>query len=185
MGRNKNFERNAVLDKAIQVFWRKGIADATLQDLEKATGVNKSGLYAEFQDKEDLFCESLKRYRDTHPALEILNRSPMGWDNIRNYWKIGIRCSGQKGCYFANTLREAALIPARAKTILFGYTREIREAILANLRHTKSGKNTDVLADLILTIGAGNSLKLNVMDPALVEREIDSYIDLLRETNLV
>src|SRR5262245_7587164 len=33
-----------------------------LHELEQATGVNKSGLYAEFEDKEDLFVQSLRYY---------------------------------------------------------------------------------------------------------------------------
>ena len=41
------------------VFWRRGFADTSLHELEQATGVNKSGLYAEFKDKEDLFVQSL------------------------------------------------------------------------------------------------------------------------------
>jgi AcrR family transcriptional regulator len=59
MGRPKNFTRDAVLEKALLVFWRRGFADASLHELELATGVNKSGLYAEFKDKEDLFMQSL------------------------------------------------------------------------------------------------------------------------------
>jgi hypothetical protein len=58
MGRPKNFNREGVLEKALPVFWRRGFADASLHQLEVATGVNKSGLYAEFKDKEDLFMQS-------------------------------------------------------------------------------------------------------------------------------
>jgi hypothetical protein len=49
MGRRKNFTREAVLEKALPVFWRVGFAEASLHELEQATGVNKSGLYAEFK----------------------------------------------------------------------------------------------------------------------------------------
>ena len=55
MGRPKNFSREEVLQKAIPLFWRRGFADTSLQDLEKATGVNKSGLYSEFASKEEIF----------------------------------------------------------------------------------------------------------------------------------
>jgi AcrR family transcriptional regulator len=37
------------------VFWKHGFSDTSLQELERATGVNKSGLYSEFRDKKDLF----------------------------------------------------------------------------------------------------------------------------------
>ena len=55
MGRPKGFSREEVLEKAMPIFWAHGFADTTLRDLEQATGVNKSGLYMEFCDKEDLF----------------------------------------------------------------------------------------------------------------------------------
>ena len=51
MGRLKTFSREEVLEKAMPVFWKQGFADTSLQDLERATGVNKSGLYTEFRDK--------------------------------------------------------------------------------------------------------------------------------------
>ena len=68
MGRPKKFNREGVLDRAIPVFWKHGFANTTVQDLEQATGVNKSGLYTEFKDKEDLFLASLERYAQTRCA---------------------------------------------------------------------------------------------------------------------
>lgn len=53
--RPKSFSREGVLEKALPVFWKHGFADTSLQDLEKARGVSKSGLYAEFADKGDLY----------------------------------------------------------------------------------------------------------------------------------
>ena len=52
MGRPKKFSRKGVLEKALPVFWRRGFADASLHELEQATGVNKSGLYSEFEDED-------------------------------------------------------------------------------------------------------------------------------------
>ena len=42
MGRPKSFSREEVLEKAMPVFWKHGFADTSLQELERATGVNKS-----------------------------------------------------------------------------------------------------------------------------------------------
>jgi AcrR family transcriptional regulator len=48
-----------VLEKAMPVFWKHGFADTSLQELERATGVNKSGLYTEFRDKGNLFVREI------------------------------------------------------------------------------------------------------------------------------
>jgi hypothetical protein len=39
MERPKLFNREGVLEKALPVFWRRGFADASLHELEVATGV--------------------------------------------------------------------------------------------------------------------------------------------------
>src|SRR5271156_3920974 len=62
MGRRKLFTREAVLNKTIPVFWKHGLAETSVQDLEQATGVRKSGLYAEFKDKEEMFVASMRQY---------------------------------------------------------------------------------------------------------------------------
>ena len=62
MAKPKNFTRDGVLANALPVFWQHGFADTSLQGLEQATGVNRSGLYSEFKDKEDLFMQSLQLY---------------------------------------------------------------------------------------------------------------------------
>src|SRR5260221_383943 len=85
MGRPKNFTRDAVLEKALPVFWRRGFADASLHELEQATGVKKSGLYAEFKDKEDLFVQSLRYYLESLEEKGLLTAEPLGWNNIERF----------------------------------------------------------------------------------------------------
>src|SRR3981189_3181069 len=75
--------------KALPVFWRRGFADASLHELELATGVNKSGLYSEFKDKEDLFMQSLQYYLESLEKKELLTAEPLGWNNIERFLKLG------------------------------------------------------------------------------------------------
>jgi AcrR family transcriptional regulator len=61
-GRPRSFDIDRALDRALQVFWRKGYEGASLSDLTKAVGVNRPSLYAAFGDKEALFRNALHRY---------------------------------------------------------------------------------------------------------------------------
>ena len=61
MGRPRAFDINGALDRALQVFWRKGYEGASLSDLTKAVGVNRPSLYAAFGDKRALFRKALDR----------------------------------------------------------------------------------------------------------------------------
>jgi AcrR family transcriptional regulator len=63
-GRPRSFDIDRALDRALQVFWRKGYEGTSLSDLTKAVGVNRPSLYAAFGDKEALFRKALDRYLD-------------------------------------------------------------------------------------------------------------------------
>ncbi len=60
----------AALDRALEIFWRKGYEGATLPDLTKAMGINRPSLYAAFGNKEALFRKAIDRYLEG-PACHI------------------------------------------------------------------------------------------------------------------
>jgi TetR/AcrR family transcriptional repressor of nem operon len=62
MARPKEFDVDAVLDRAADVFWRLGYEATSIQDLEDATGLGRGSLYNAFQDKQGLFLAALARY---------------------------------------------------------------------------------------------------------------------------
>jgi AcrR family transcriptional regulator len=62
LGRPRSFDIDGALDRALQVFWRKGYEGTSLSDLTKAVGVNRPSLYAAFGDKDALFRKALDRY---------------------------------------------------------------------------------------------------------------------------
>ena len=61
-GRPREFDVDQALDRALQVFWRKGYEGASLSDLTDAMGINRPSLYAAFGSKEGLFRRALDRY---------------------------------------------------------------------------------------------------------------------------
>ena len=62
IGRPRAFDIDQALDRALDVFWRKGYEGATLCDLTAAMGINPPSLYAAFGNKEGLFRKALDRY---------------------------------------------------------------------------------------------------------------------------
>lgn len=62
MGRPRAFCTDTALNRALEVFWRKGYEGASLNELTEAMGINKPSLYAAFGNKEDLFRKALDRY---------------------------------------------------------------------------------------------------------------------------
>ncbi|MDD1530234.1 TetR family transcriptional regulator [Bradyrhizobium sp. WBOS7] len=62
MGRPREFDTEAALDQAMEVFWRHGYEGATIAQLTEAMGINPPSLYACFGNKEGLLKAALDRY---------------------------------------------------------------------------------------------------------------------------
>ena len=69
IGRPRAFSMDDALDRALEVFWRKGYEGASICDLTQAMGINPPSLYAAFGNKESLFRRALDRYQAKHAAL--------------------------------------------------------------------------------------------------------------------
>jgi len=182
MGRPKKFNREGVLEKALPVFWRRGFADASLHELEQATGVNKSGLYAEFEDKEDLFVQSLRYYLEKLEKKGLLTADPLGWNNIERFLKTG-PCSleGQKGCFAISSMREFAILPPDAVGIITRSRSKLKQLIAKNVEVERPKMNADSLAELVLTFFTGLSMEHNLSSSrTAILRKIDDLMNIVR-----
>jgi AcrR family transcriptional regulator len=65
LGRPREFDRDAALDAAMRLFWRKGFASTSMNDLCDAMGIGSPSLYAAFGCKETLYREAVARYLRT------------------------------------------------------------------------------------------------------------------------
>jgi TetR/AcrR family transcriptional regulator, copper-responsive repressor len=182
MARPKNFSREGVLEKALPVFWKRGFADASLQELEKATGVNKSGLYSEFSGKEELFLESLRFYLERLPSRELLIIEPLGWDNIERFLKLGPRnTEGQKGCFAISSMRELAILPPAAIEMLGNGRVQLIQLIAKNIEAEEPKADVNDLAGMVLTFFAGLSVERNLKSSrASIGRKVDNLMRALR-----
>jgi AcrR family transcriptional regulator len=61
-GRPRCFDQDEALDRAMQVFWRKGFEGASLNDLTAAMRIQPASLYQAFGNKRTLFQKALARY---------------------------------------------------------------------------------------------------------------------------
>ena len=182
MGRRKLFTREDVLDRAIPVFWKHGLAETSVQDLEQATGVRKSGLYAEFKDKEDLFIASIRQYFDVLTARGTLTKRALGWNNVENFLKVCYGSWGQKGCFSVNSMREFADLPPKARQIMVANVMKAHQLLIDNLAAVRGeGDDNDSLAGLIITFFCGICLEQNLgPERARITKKIEDFMQLVR-----
>jgi TetR/AcrR family transcriptional repressor of nem operon len=109
MARPREFERDVVLVRAIEVFWTRGYERTTIQDLVDSMGIQRGSLYAAFGDKQQLFLEALDRYEERfyRKTLGVLSEtSPVRERIARIFRGVVLDCacdSGSRGCFITNT----------------------------------------------------------------------------------
>ena len=74
VGRPRGFDRDTALEAAMFLFWRKGFATTSMNDLCDAMGVGSPSLYAAFGSKEALYLEAVEHYART--------QGPPVWDKL-------------------------------------------------------------------------------------------------------
>lgn len=108
MPRVKAFDKNEALDKAMELFWRKGYSATSYSDLVEHLGINRQSIYDTFGDKQALYSLALDRFsQSSKQELEEQMRkhvSPKA--KLRAFLKYqvanNVRDAG-KGCFMINS----------------------------------------------------------------------------------
>lgn len=181
MGRKRTFERDEILKGALKLFWEKGYAETSLHELEAVTGVNKSGLYSEFDGKFDLFLSALRHYLGRRGARAILGKEPLGLANIRKFLEIGeTYIEGCRGCFSINSMREVRILPSEAIEIIEDSQAHLKRLVMANIRAARPDADSKGLADITMTFFSGLCVEQNLpRDPHETRRKVLRFMKVL------
>ena len=122
-GRPRQYDPERALADAAKVFWAKGYAATSLDDLAAATGMNRPSLYAAFGDKRELYLKTLQRYRDQSRAMSVrlLEDKPPLRVFLRRFYDVALDIyfaggDETRGCYSISTAPAQATMdpPVRA-----------------------------------------------------------------------
>ncbi len=130
--RYKEYNINRVLEKCIQLFWRKGFKGCSVKDIVEETGVNRFSLYHEFEDKEGILYNSLKLYKEryTEPKLEVLNKKGDVDEILYTFLMSFLKLTNeQQGCYFIHIGTELADSDSKIKDLMREYLSQIENSI--------------------------------------------------------
>lgn len=121
MARQKEFNRDDALRRALDVFWSKGYDGTSIQDLTKAMGLSRSSLYETFGDKQELFLDAITRYvasMDRRRATVLARPGPVR-ERLAEYFAGAVTFlvdpSRPGGCFFTNTAVALESVDARAR----------------------------------------------------------------------
>ncbi|WP_250633630.1 TetR/AcrR family transcriptional regulator [Pinirhizobacter soli] len=148
MGRPSEFDRETVLRKAASVFWAKGYAATSTEELVSAMGIGRQSIYNAFGDKWRLYLEALTDYqqRSTSAHIRRLQGPALAVQGIQDMLDglvdddDAVRALGCMGvgsaCEFGAT--EPQLFDLRAKA-----SAHLRDKLVKRLREGKTAGQLD------------------------------------------
>ena len=148
----KQFDHDAVVDRAMILFWQKGYGGTSIDDLEKATRLRRGSLYNAFGDKQGLFVAALRRYETTVGQERIKQLSnPDPYRAVQGFLDTLVmqmsEPSRPRGCLHTNTSLELPNAPDEVLRIIAERTAGIEGAIYLVLRRAQADGTLDRAAD--------------------------------------
>ena len=114
MARTKEFDQEAILDKAVDLFWYKGYHATSMQDIVEGLGLSRSSIYDTFGDKHKLYIAALERYRDQAAGgmIDMVGKAENTMATLEKMFKMLAHDSFTdklpKGCFMVNSTVELA-----------------------------------------------------------------------------
>lgn len=139
MARTKQFDQQAVVDKAIAVFTATGYHGTSAQDLVEALGLSRSSLYDTFGDKQGLFLHALQQYnRQSFGAvIELLTHTREPLATLQFLFAeavaLNVRCGAQGGCLIVNSAMEREALDPAVGTLVQQSLQAVQEAFVVAL----------------------------------------------------
>jgi TetR/AcrR family transcriptional regulator, transcriptional repressor for nem operon len=77
VARTKQFDPDAALQKALELFWERGYEATSIADLVEHLGIARASIYATFGGKHDLYLKALERYQGARdPGIVTMLSQP-------------------------------------------------------------------------------------------------------------
>lgn len=140
----KQFDRDEVLDKAMQAFWSRGFEATSMQDLVDCTGINRGSLYATYGDKRALFLAALRLYdeKKRRTLLADLEARHAPREAIRQLFLAFLAQTsergGNRGCFLTNTALELAAHDSEVRRVVARAQAQIEAFFARTIRKGKA-----------------------------------------------
>ena len=164
MARTREFDPAAALDQAMEVFWDRGYAATSMDDLVKATGVSRYGIYGTFGNKRELFRAALAHYAQAQQqsVMAPLLKPDAGLPEIRECFarrlKFAAGEAGMRGCMICNAATELGpkddVLIADARGLLDTTVEALKTALETAVRTGQVAGNLDTTAAADRLLGA-------------------------------
>ena len=170
----------------MELFWREGYDGTGVDALERATGVDRKGLYNAFGSKHELFLEVMGLYLDQAETLVLapLETQSAGRREIEHLFGMLSSPMGHlkddRGCLVCLTAAGDGPPPEPVRVLVDRYFRRLREAFVHALRGAQArgdlapGRDPEALGDFLVGTVLGLSSMARAGRP---RRQIQRFVE--------
>ncbi|KLU21706.1 TetR family transcriptional regulator [Caballeronia mineralivorans PML1(12)] len=195
-GRPRAFDREAVLRRAMEVFWTKGFDGCSMNDLVDAMDINSPSIYAAFGSKENLFREAIDLYAISEGAItrQAIKEHGNAREAIAAVFKQNIdmltQAAAPRGCMVILGTVNIGVEHEELRAFLQSRTRNVANLIRERLAQSladgelAADADTEALATLCVTVLSGLSVQAHngVARQTLLDAT-DAFVSTLPFTN--
>jgi AcrR family transcriptional regulator len=170
-GRPRVFDMDEALDKALEIFWKRGYEGASIAELTEALGINKPSLYAAFGNKEELFNKTLSRYV-AGPVVfiqEAINQ-PSAYEVAQSFLTKAVEfftdTKHPKGCLIVQAALSVSADSLLVQDLLTKYRYSYEQQLAKRFEKAKeegdlpTDANAEALAKFLSTLHQGMSVQV-------------------------
>ncbi len=147
MPKVKLFNTDAALEKAKDIFWRKGYNATSMQDLVEGMAISRQSLYDTYGNKQALFEKCLSTYQQEAIQFncDLLQSPKKTIPAIQDFFDYLVDSivtdTDEKSCFLINTLMETIPDDIHAKQIVEKNINELEKTIQLILKKGKAAND--------------------------------------------
>ena len=187
-GRPNIHDSSELIEKAQDIFWKKGYTATSLNDLLTLTGTGSGSFYNTFKGgKKQVFKEAINQRRKAFAAFKgELEKSESPIELIKDFFRSIANentTSHLKGCIIANTIVEMTYIDDELENEAIQVLKEVEEMYTESIRKAqekgeiKNQTDASILGKYLITFWCGlNTLRRMYPDKEILSQQIEMQL---------
>jgi TetR/AcrR family transcriptional repressor of nem operon len=157
MPREKQFEVDDALTKAMREFWGHGYHPTSMQDLVDCMGIGRGSIYDTFGSKRGLFMRALDHYIKVYTSefQDLLANSTSPSESVLMIFEFAIAAlvegGSRDGCFIINTAAELAAHDDEVAEVVSELFRQTEQTFRALIEEGQQAGEIPPTVDAVLT----------------------------------
>ncbi|WPR73295.1 TetR/AcrR family transcriptional regulator [Algoriphagus sp. NG3] len=187
-GRPAQYNDKHLIEKAQEIFWKKGYTATSLGDLLEATGAGSGSFYNTFKGgKKEVFRKAILQRREAFNQFKMaLSESESPLDLIKDFFRSiadAVNEDHLKGCIIANSVVEMTFVDHDLEMEAITILKEVEQMFSDTIRKAQdSGKiqnraDAMILGKYLITFWCGlNTLRRMYPDRDILQQQIEMQL---------